>query len=72
MKRTGRTPRLPVAARRTIIRACIAIGIAELALEAVEVRVIHHSAAVTFAGVIVPVVTVLSGMFYLWSTKGKS
>jgi hypothetical protein len=71
VNRENRTPRLPVAARRVIIRACIAIGIAELALQAVEVRVIHHSAAVTFAGVIVPVVTVLSGLFYLRSTKGK-
>lgn len=67
-----RTPRLPVAARRVIIRVCIAIAIAELAIQAVEVRVIHHGAAVTFLGVIIPVVTVLSGLYYLRSTRGRS
>lgn len=72
MSGNNRAPRLTVAARRVVIRACIAIGIAELALEAVEVRVIHHSAAVTVLGVIVPVVTVLSGLYYLRSTRGKS
>jgi len=67
-----RTPRLPVAARRVIIRACIALGIAELAIQAVEVRVIHHSAAVTVLGIILPVVSVLSGLYYLRSTRGRS
>ena len=67
-----RTPRLPVAARRVIIRACIAIGIVNLVLQAVLVRQIHHSAAVTFLGVVLPVVSVLSGLYYLRSTRGRS
>lgn len=60
---------MSIPVKRAIIRACIAIGMAELVLQAVLVRVIHHSAAVTFPGVILPVVTVLSGLYYLRSTR---
>lgn len=67
----AKPPRFTVAAKRVIIRAVIAIGIAELALQAVEVRVIHHSAAVTFLGGILPLVSVLSGLYYLRSTRGR-
>lgn len=63
---------MSTAVKRVIIRACIAIGIVNLVLQAVLVRVIHHGAAVTFLGVIVPVVTVLSGLCYLRSTRGQS
>lgn len=72
LARLAKPPRLTVAAKRAVIRACIAIGIAELALQAVEVRVIHHGAPGTFLGVILPVVTVLSGLYYLSSTRGRS
>lgn len=63
---------MSTAAKRAVIRACIAIGIADLVLQAVLVRTIHHSAAVTFLGVVLPVVSVLSGLYYLRSTRGRS
>jgi hypothetical protein len=62
---------MSTAAKRAIIRACIAIGIVNLALQAVLVRQIHHSAAVTFLGVVLPVVSVLSGLYYLRSTRQR-
>jgi len=64
--------RFPVAARRVIVRACIALGVAELAAQALEARVIHHSAAVMALGVFFPVLSVLSGLLYLRSTRGRS
>jgi hypothetical protein len=58
--------RLPVAARRRLIGVVIALAVAELAL---EVWVIRNA---TVAGIIVPVVAVLSGLLYLWSTRRRS
>lgn len=62
---------MSTAAKRAVIRAVIAIGIFNLVLQAVLVRQIHHSAAVTFLGVVLPVVSVLSGLYYLRSTRGQ-
>ena len=70
MNKSKRTPRLAVAARRVIIRTVIAIAIADLMAQAFGVRVIHHSATVTALGVIFPVAAVLSGLYYLRSTRG--
>jgi hypothetical protein len=64
--------RLTIAAKRVITRAVIAIQVADLAIQAVGVRVIHHSAAATFLGVILPVAGVLCGLNYLRSTRGQS
>jgi ABC-type anion transport system duplicated permease subunit len=61
-----RAPRLPVAVRRRIIVVVIVAAIAELA---VEVWVIRN---VTVAGIGVPVVSVLSGLLYLRSTRRRS
>lgn len=60
------------ARRRAVIRVVIAVAFAELVLQAVEVRSIHHSATVTALGVFFPVLAVLSGLFYLWHTRGSS
>jgi len=62
---------MSTAARRAIIRAVIAIGIVNLALQAALVRQIHHSAAVTFLGVVLPLMSVLSGLYYLRSTRQR-
>jgi hypothetical protein len=62
---------LSVTARRVIIRAVIAVMIAELALQAVEVRHIHHSAPVMALGIFFPVLSVLSCLLYLRSTRGR-
>jgi hypothetical protein len=64
------TWRIPVATRRAVIRVCIALAIADLVLQAVEVQVIHHSA--TVVDIIPPVLAVLSGLYYLRSTRGRS
>ena len=63
--------RLPVAAKRRLIGVVIVLAVAELAAQAAEVRHIHHSAAVMALGVFFPVLSVLSGLFYLRSTKGR-
>lgn len=63
---------MSTAAKRVIIRAVIAIGIVNLVLQAVLVRTVHHGAAVTFLGVVLPVISVLSGLYYLRSTRGRS
>jgi len=63
---------MSTSAKRAIIRAVIAIGIVSLAMQAAGVRVIHHGAAATFLGVVFPVVSVLSGLYYLRSTRGRS
>jgi len=60
---------LPVTARRVIIRAVIAVAVAELALQAVEVRHIHHSAPVMALGIFFPVLSALSGLWYLRSAR---
>lgn len=64
--------RLTIAAKRVIICAAIVIQVAGLVIQAVEVRVIHHSAAATFFGVILPAVGILCGLNYLRSTRGQS
>lgn len=69
---SAQVPRLPVAVKRVIIRAVIAITVAELVLQAVEVRSIHHSTPVMALGVFFPVLSVLSGLLYLRSTRGRS
>ena len=63
--------RLPVAARRVIIRAVITLAVAELVLQAVEVRHVHHSAPAMALGIFFPVLAALSGLFYLRSTRGR-
>ena len=61
-----------VAVRRVVICAVIAIAVADLMAQAAGVRVIHHSAAVTALGVVFPAAAVLSGLYYLRSTRGRS
>lgn len=63
---------MSTAAKRAITRACIALQIVELVLQAAEVRVIHHGVAATFLGVVLPMVGVLSGLYYLRSMRGRS
>ena len=62
--------RIPVAARRVIIRVCIALAIVDLVLQAAEVWVIHHGP--TVVSVVPPVLSVLSGLWYLRSSRGRS
>lgn len=59
-------PRFPIAARRRLIGVVIALAAVELV---VEIWVIHNA---TVAGIIVPVVAMLSGLFYLCSTRRRS
>jgi hypothetical protein len=58
--------RFPVAVRRRLIGVVIVLAVAELAVETWVTR------DATAAGIIVPVVAVLSGLFYLWSTRRRS
>lgn len=60
---------LSVTAKRVIIRAVIAVAIAELVLQAVEVRHIHHSAPVLALGIFFPVLSAVSGLLYLRSLR---
>lgn len=60
---------MSVTARRVIIRAVIAVAVAELAMQAAEVRHIHHSAPVMALGIFFPVLSVLSGLWYLRSSR---
>ncbi len=62
---------LSVTARRVIIRAVIVLAVAALALQAAEVRHVHHSAPVMALGIFFPVLSALSGLLYLRSTKGR-
>jgi hypothetical protein len=64
--------RIPVAARRRLIGVVITLAVAELALQAAEVRHIHHSAPVMALGIFFPVLSVLSGLLYLRSTRERS
>ena len=57
--------RIPVAVKRVIIGVVITLAVAELAVE------IWVTRDVTVAGITVPVVAVLSGLFYLRSTRGR-
>ena len=64
--------RLPVAARCVIARACIAIGIACLVAQAVEVRAIHHSLVLAITGIVFPVLAALCGLYYLRQSRRRS
>jgi hypothetical protein len=57
--------RVPVAVKRRIIGLVIVLAVGVLA---VEIWVIRNA---TVAGIIVPVVAVLSGLFYLRSTRSR-
>jgi hypothetical protein len=62
--------RIPLAARRIIIRLVIAAAMVILTLEAAGVGP-HRSGAAGVLGVFFPVLAVLSGLYYLRSTRGR-
>jgi hypothetical protein len=60
-----------VAAKRALIRVCIAVGFASLTAQLVESRVIHHASHWEALGVIGPAVSIVCGLSYLRSTRGQ-
>lgn len=61
---------LSVPVKRVLARAFIIIGIACLALQAIEVRRIHHTAPLMITAMIPPVLAVLCGLYYLRQSRG--
>ena len=57
--------------KRVIARTSLAIGLFCLAMQAIGVRMVHHSLPVMILGMVPPVLAVLGSLNYLRMTRGQ-